>query len=256
MEKQPRFISVCNQKGGVGKSTLTILLASLLHYRYGRSVLVVDCDYPQWSIHTQRARELEIMDRTPYYKLMMIRQYKATGQKIWPCIPSRPDNALQEIQRFTNGERHNIDIVLFDLPGTAATAGVLGLIAQVEYLFIPCRADKIVMESGITLARTAAEAFIPNPKAATRGAYLFWTMIDGRERTGLYEQYEKALALFDLPVLASRIPARSRFCKEIGTAGGPPYRSTLFAPERSFAADAHLDCLAEEILRLIDKTSA
>ena len=38
-------ISICNQKGGIGKSTFTMLLASHLHYTLGYDVLVVDCDY-------------------------------------------------------------------------------------------------------------------------------------------------------------------------------------------------------------------
>lgn len=37
-------ISICNQKGGVGKSSLTVLLASYLHYTLGHDVLVMDCD--------------------------------------------------------------------------------------------------------------------------------------------------------------------------------------------------------------------
>ncbi|OUQ54061.1 hypothetical protein B5E60_03880 [Alistipes sp. An116] len=45
---------ICNQKGGVGKPALTTLLASYLHYVCKCKVLVVDCDYPQWSIYTQR----------------------------------------------------------------------------------------------------------------------------------------------------------------------------------------------------------
>lgn len=47
---EPVNISICNQKGGIGKSTFTVLLASYLHYTLGHDVLVVDCDYPQWSI--------------------------------------------------------------------------------------------------------------------------------------------------------------------------------------------------------------
>ena len=63
MDKQPVFFCVCSQKGGVGKSTFTILLASWLHYALGRDVLVVDCDAPQWSIVAQRERELDVLER-------------------------------------------------------------------------------------------------------------------------------------------------------------------------------------------------
>lgn len=98
MKNKPHFISICSQKGGVGKSTFTILLAGMLHYRLGRRVVVADCDYPQWSILEQRRRELEILDRSDYYKLMMIRQYKATGRKIWPVLECRAATALTTVK--------------------------------------------------------------------------------------------------------------------------------------------------------------
>ena len=56
-------ISICNQKGGIGKSTFTMLLASHLHYTLGYDVLVVDCDYPQWSVQAQRERELSLIGK-------------------------------------------------------------------------------------------------------------------------------------------------------------------------------------------------
>ena len=57
MSKRCVFIALSNQKGGVGKSTLTVLLASYFHYVKGRQVAVVDCDYPQHSIQALRTRE-------------------------------------------------------------------------------------------------------------------------------------------------------------------------------------------------------
>lgn len=45
-------LSVCNQKGGVGKSTFTVLLANCLHYTVGHDVLVVDCDYQSSDMRT------------------------------------------------------------------------------------------------------------------------------------------------------------------------------------------------------------
>ena len=56
MNITPASIAVCNQKGGVGKSTFTVLLASYLHYIVGHDVLVVDCDY--WSSDTRVVRQL------------------------------------------------------------------------------------------------------------------------------------------------------------------------------------------------------
>ena len=67
MNITPASIAVCNQKGGVGKSTFTVLLASYLHYIVGHDVLVVDCDYPQWSIHAQRERELSLIEHDDYH---------------------------------------------------------------------------------------------------------------------------------------------------------------------------------------------
>ena len=40
-----KVIGVVSGKGGVGKSTFTVLLASYLHYTLRHDVLVVDCDY-------------------------------------------------------------------------------------------------------------------------------------------------------------------------------------------------------------------
>lgn len=252
MAKQPHFISICSQKGGVGKSTFTVLAASLLHYRMGRRVLVVDCDYPQWSIHEQRQRELQLVDGSERYKLMLLRQYKDTGRKIWPVVRCRLPEALGEAERFLDGQDEEYDYVLFDLPGATAVKGVLPLVSALERVFVPMKADKMVMESSVVFARLVAESFVPNPECATAGVHLFWTMIDRRERTPLYGQYEAALARFGLPVMHTHVPARSRFNRELQPEGGPVSRSTLFAPERAFAAECCLQELCEEICTLCE----
>lgn len=100
MDKQPVFFCVCSQKGGVGKSTFTILLANWLHYALGRDVLVVDCDAPQWSIVAQRERELDVLERNDRYKLMMVRLFKRTGRKIWPVVRSTPYEGLQAARAY------------------------------------------------------------------------------------------------------------------------------------------------------------
>ena len=46
MSKRCVFVAMSSQKGGVGKSTMTVLLAGYFHYVMGYNVAVVDCDYP------------------------------------------------------------------------------------------------------------------------------------------------------------------------------------------------------------------
>jgi cellulose biosynthesis protein BcsQ len=60
MESQTKFVAISNQKGGIGKSAFTVLLAGYFHYLKDKNVLVVDCDYPQFSIHPDLLAE-EIM---------------------------------------------------------------------------------------------------------------------------------------------------------------------------------------------------
>lgn len=54
MDKETLFVALSNQKGGVGKSAFTILLASYFHYVENLNVAVIDCDSPQHSLVRMR----------------------------------------------------------------------------------------------------------------------------------------------------------------------------------------------------------
>lgn len=53
-------VAFSNQKGGVGKSTQTVLVASYLYYEMGVKVAIMDCDSPQHSLMGERDRELKM----------------------------------------------------------------------------------------------------------------------------------------------------------------------------------------------------
>lgn len=250
METTPASIAVCNQKGGVGKSTFTVLLASYLHYFAGYDVLVVDCDYPQWSVHAQRERELAAVEHNDYYKLMMMRQFKATGRKIWPVVRCMPPEVFREEERIVqSGYRPRI--ILYDLPGTVNAEGVIRILSSLDMIFIPMKADKVVMESTLSFARSITRSIVGNPALSLRSVHLFWTMIDRRERTPLYDRYEEIIRKLGLPLMTTHIPYRSKFNKELLSDGTGICRSTLLAPERTFAREAQIEALTEEILSLL-----
>ena len=95
MKKESKYVAFSTQKGGVGKTTLTVLVASYLHYVKGFNVAVVDCDYPQYSIVEMRERDLKTVMEDEHYKLMAYQQFTTLGKKAYPVVSSTPEDAAQ-----------------------------------------------------------------------------------------------------------------------------------------------------------------
>ena len=134
---------------------------------------------------------------------------------------------------------------------TVNTEGVLQILSSLDALFIPIKADKVVLESSLSFARSLYNGMVCNDHLRLRSLHLFWTMVDRRERTPLYERYEAIIRQLHLPVLKTQIPYRSKFNKELLADGTGIGRSTLLAPERTFAREAQIENLAVEILSML-----
>ena len=92
--KEPVFVAFSTQKGGAGKTTLTVLTASYLYYVRGLSVLVVDCDYPQYSIKEMRDRDVEILRLNSVFRKNFMEQRERTGRDPYPILISKPEDGL------------------------------------------------------------------------------------------------------------------------------------------------------------------
>ena len=115
MMKEPVFVAFSTQKGGAGKTTLTVLTASYLYYVRGLKVLVVDCDYPQYSIKEMRDRDVEIIRINATFKKNFIEQRERIQRDPYPILISKPEEALGKVRSvIESGEE--FDLVLFDLP--------------------------------------------------------------------------------------------------------------------------------------------
>ena len=71
MKKNPLFVAVSNQKGGVGKSTMLVTLASLLSYSMDRNIAIVDCDSTQRSLFNLRERDMEMVEKNKKYRFIL-----------------------------------------------------------------------------------------------------------------------------------------------------------------------------------------
>lgn len=250
MEKEIMLMAFANQKGGVGKSTFTILAASYLQFVCGLEVAVMDCDFPQWNVVDARERELKMLDDNQYLKEKMVRQFQATKKSLYPILKCKASTALSDLDAFIVNDKRNFDVILFDLPGTINSEGVLSTIAALDHIFVPMVADTMIMESTISFATVVNEMLV-NKGGNLKGVHLFWSMIDKRERTPLYDQYEKVLEMYSLHVLSTHIPFRRRFNKGMSVRDASVLRSTLYPADRTNLRDCNLDELMNEILSIL-----
>ena len=207
-----------------GKTTLTVLVASYLHYVKGYNVAVVDCDFPQYSIHDMRKRDLKAVMEDGHYKVMAYEQLKRLKKNPYTIRCSRAEDAIRTAENLTEAQP-DLDFVFFDLPGTINNADVVQTIAKMDYIFTPIIADRVVMESSIKFATVINEQMISTGKSGIKGIYLVWNMVDGREKTELYKAYDKVCAEFALPILETFLPDSKRFRKgnSGGAQGGVPF---------------------------------
>jgi len=247
---KPTYVAFSTQKGGAGKSTITVLVASYLHYVKGYNVAVIDCDFPQYSVHDMRERDKEAAVNDVHYRKMMFKLITRMGKNPYQVVCSHADSAVATAEELARRE-DGLDIIFFDMPGTVNSSGVIDTIAQMDYIFTPIVADRVVMESSMKFAAIISENIITPGKGSVKGIYLLWNKVDARENNEVYKQYENAIDILALPVLKIRLPDSKRFRKETGDVRKAVFRSTVFPMDRALMRDSGVDRLADEIIQII-----
>lgn len=253
MKRQPLFIAFSNQKGGMGKSAFTVLVAGYFHYQKGQNVLVVDCDYPQFSIRSMRERDKQVVEKKNSYKQLMIAQYERIQKKAYTVLAARPEEAKETADRFLEESGMEYDLVFFDLPGTVNSDGVFRSIINMDHLFVPITMDRMVMQSSLSFAATLKDFLSTHPDAPLKGLHLFWNKVDKRVSKELFHLYTEIMERLCLDVLQTVIPDTQRYSKELSQTGKMFFRSTLFPPPESLLKDSGLVELVDEIVQITSK---
>ena len=249
-----KIIALCNQKGGVGKTTSTINLGAALA-EYGRRVLLLDFD-PQGALSVGLGVQPHQLDRTVYNLLMessvgvedvVIR----TGVPGMDLLPSNIDLSAAEVQLVNEVAREqalsrvlapvvdNYDFVLIDCQPSLglltinALTAAHGVIIPLECEFFSLRGVALLMD---TIEKVRARL---NPSLQLTG--ILATMYDGRTLHGR-EVFSRVVEAFGDGVFDTVISRTVRF-PETTVAGEP---ITTWAP-RSDGAKAYR-ALAREVL--------
>jgi cellulose biosynthesis protein BcsQ len=244
--KKTAYISFATQKGGAGKSSFTVLAASIAHYLREHNVAIIDCDYPQLSIANMRKRELENIPKNAALKKLAMTKFSEHNKSSYVVETSTTSTAIQTAEEIVSGQQ-NLDYMFFDLPGTVNQPGILNLIQLMDYIFVPLSADRTALESSLSFLLMLREF-------KEIKLYAFWNMIDGREKTKLYDAYNELLTEYKIPLLETKIPYLLRFHKDaIDYSREGIFRSTLLAPSHSMLLDSHVGYLCDEIFEIVDK---
>jgi chromosome partitioning protein len=249
-----RIIALCNQKGGVGKTTSTINLGAALA-ELGRRVLLVDFD-PQGALSVGLGVQPHQLDRTAYNLLMergvnvddVLLKTSVSGMDL---LPSNIDLSAAEVQLVGEVAREQAlarmlapaaaeyDFVLIDCQPSLGLLTVNALTAA-HGVIIPLECEFFSLR-GVALLIDTVDKVRERLNPALRLEGILATMYDGRTLHGR-EVFARVLEAFGDAVFDTVISRTVRF-PETTVAGEP---ITTWAPTSSGAAAYRT--LAREVL--------
>ena len=161
------IIAICNQKGGVGKTTTTISLGSYLA-AFGRKTLIVDFD-PQANATSGLGLDYTKLTRNIYHNLVFgfaleetILQTPLFGLDILPASPeligaqvelNSFDDKEFRLKQLLNYIKSQYRYILIDLPPSLGLLTVNGLVAA-DYVLIPIQTEFFALDGLSQLINT------------------------------------------------------------------------------------------------------
>lgn len=251
MEKETVMIAFSNQKGGVGKSTMTIVLASYLHYAKNLNVAVVDCDSPQYSLSNMRERDKQAVMKSDYFKQLMMAQWEKIEKKAYPIISSTPEQARETADKLIEESKEHYDLVIIDLPGTVKSQGVFRTIVNMDYVVTPITADRMVMQSSLSFSTTVLDFIKGKPEIPLRNIIFFWTKMKKSTSTEVFDAYQQILEKLELTVMKTIVPDTVRYDKELPFSGTTYFRCTLLPPPVKLLKGSGLEEFADELCEML-----
>jgi len=249
-----RVVALCNQKGGVGKTTSTINLGAALT-EYGRRVLLLDFD-PQGALSVGLGVQPHQLDRTIYDVLMessvtlddVLLKTNVPGMDL---VPSNIDLSAAEVQLVNEVAREqtlaraltpalpDYDLVLIDCQPSLGLLTVNALTAADEVV-IPLECEFFSLR-GVALLIDTIEKVRERLNPRLHIAGILATMYDARTVHGR-EVFARVVEAFGDTVFDTVITRTVRF-PETTVAGEP---ITTWAPSSSGALQYR--ALAKEVL--------
>ena len=174
----PRILAIANRKGGVGKTTTTVNVATAMAAA-GKKVLVIDLD-PQGNASTSMGVDKKGSMTSSYE--VLLGNARLTDAVVWTeipnfsIVPSSPDLAAAEIELVEMEKREfalkkalskegvNYDYILIDCPPSLSLVTINALVAA-DAVIVPLQCEFLALEGVSDLIRNIniiKKNFIPS----------------------------------------------------------------------------------------------
>ena len=204
------IISVVNQKGGVGKTTLSIHLADALAKR-GRKVALIDADAQNSSLLWSASRE---------------------GDALFPVMGMAKDTLYQELQAL----RSAFDDIVIDGPPRVASI-LKAAIAAADIVLVPVKPSSLDVWAATDVVDLIKEVSTLKPSLKA-----LFVINERRPNTRLARDVAIALREVGLQLCSTSIHSRSAYPVAIGAG------LTVFDTEPKSKAALEMTALVEELL--------
>ena len=265
-EKKAKVIAICSQKGGVGKTTTAVNLASALSQLHHKKVLIVDLD-PQGHVEKSLGSLIpDGMEYTPMSATLLAKKGNIidsviqTELELLSITPG--DRALYETEGALASKigrefilatalkvaRTRFDFIILDCPPNLGNLTINALCAA-EYLVIPCEMSVLAFE-GVTDLLDTLDTVNERLNKNLKVLGVVFTRVDGRNITMNDLVEENLKNYFQGSIFKARIAVNTDLNK--AQLDG---RSIFdFAPSSSGAQN--YSTLANEVLKRIHKQQA